>query len=207
MAELVQAVMVLETLVIPACLVLDMELAVEVVDKVALLYVLAVEATKAMFAYLGSKMYERLLKLLSRLLEEFLDKPEKLDPAPKFGKRSLENLATAHPDLQEIANELIQYMDVTVLCGHRSEREQNAAFYAGRSKLMWPRSKHNSMPSKAIDLAPWPIDWQDISRFKKMIELVEMIAKEKKIKLRLGRDFSFKDWPHIELHDKHVEKK
>jgi hypothetical protein len=40
-----------------------------------------------------------------------------------------------------------------------------------------------------------------------MCEHVEEIAKRLGIKIRLGRDFSFKDWPHIELHDKHVVKK
>jgi peptidoglycan L-alanyl-D-glutamate endopeptidase CwlK len=125
----------------------------------------------------------------------------------KFGKKSLERLATVHPDLQAIANELIKVMDVTILCGHRNEREQNAAFIAGNSKLQWPRSKHNKMPSLAVDIAPYPVDWKDISKFKIMCEHVEEIAKRLGIKIRLGRDFSFKDWPHIELHDKHVVKK
>ena len=152
-------------------------------------------------------MYEKALQFILQILEAFLDKPKKLDPAPKFGKRSLERLETCHEDLQEICHELIQYMDVTVLCGHRGEKEQNAAFHAGRSKLMYPRSKHNITPSRAVDLAPWPIDWQDIKRFKEMTDHVVRIAKEKGIKVRMGRDFSFKDWPHVELHNKHKENK
>lgn len=153
-------------------------------------------------------MYEKLIKFLAKILENLLlNKPKKLEPTPKFGHKSLERLETCHKDLQDLCHELIQYMDVTVLCGYRGEKEQNAAFHAGRSKLMYPRSKHNITPSKAVDLAPYPIDWKDISRFKKMTDLIEMIAKEKGIKIRLGRDFSFKDWPHCELHDKHVEKK
>jgi len=156
------------------------------------------------------KLWIELLRIILKALGgSSLKKPEKLETPAAFGKRSLERLETCHEDLQEIAHELIKYMDVTVLCGHRGEREQNSAFNSGHSRLMFPRSKHNKTPSRAVDLAPYQgnvpggVDWKDIGRFKKMVELVEMIAKEKKIKIRLGRDFSFKDWPHVELHDKH----
>jgi peptidoglycan L-alanyl-D-glutamate endopeptidase CwlK len=121
----------------------------------------------------------------------------------KFGRRSMKRLSEAHEDLQAIAHELIKVMDVAVLCGHRTEKEQNAAFHRGNSKLMWPRSKHNKQPAEAMDLAPYPIDWADIGRFNEMCDHVERIAKEKGIKVRMGRDFSFKDYPHVELSEKH----
>lgn len=126
---------------------------------------------------------------------------------PKFGRRSMKRLSEVHEDLQSIAHELIKRMDVSVLCGHRDEKEQNAAFYRGASRLMWPRSKHNKVPSLAMDLAPYPIDWADIARFNEMCDLVEAIAKEKGIKVRMGRDFSFKDYPHVELSEKHKKGK
>jgi peptidoglycan L-alanyl-D-glutamate endopeptidase CwlK len=126
---------------------------------------------------------------------------------PKFGKRSMQRLSTVHEDLQAIAHELIKHMDVTVLCGHRGEKEQNAAFNRGASKLQWPRSKHNKQPAEAMDLAPWPLDWGDIARFNEMCDLVEAIAQDLDIKVRMGRDFSFRDYPHVELHDKHKKKK
>lgn len=121
----------------------------------------------------------------------------------KFGAKSLERLSECHPDLQKIAHELIKEMDVTVLCGHRGEKEQNAAFVNGNSKLQYPRSKHNKVPSEAMDLAPYPVDFKDISRFVDMCKRIERIAKEQGVKIRLGRDFSFKDYPHVELHEKH----
>lgn len=120
-----------------------------------------------------------------------------------FGKKSLERLSECHPDLQAIANELIKEIDVTVLCGHRGEKEQAAAFIAGKSKLQWPRSKHNKTPSEAMDIAPYPVSWTDIGRFQDMCIRIERIAKQLGIKIRLGKDFSFKDWPHVELHSKH----
>lgn len=118
---------------------------------------------------------------------------------PKFGKKSLERIAECHSDLQKIVHELIKEMDVTVLCGYRGKEQQNEAFVKGFSKLQYPESKHNQKPSLAIDVAPYPIDWNDISRFEKMCDIIERIAKEKQIKIRLGRGFSFKDYPHIEL--------
>ena len=126
---------------------------------------------------------------------------------PKFGKSSLAKLETVHPDLQRICRELIKELDITVLCGVRGEKEQNAAFVAGHSKLQYPRSKHNKVPSEAVDIAPYNakkkgIDWNDIPAFIDMCKRVERIAKELGIKIRLGRDFSFKDYPHVELHDK-----
>lgn len=120
-----------------------------------------------------------------------------------FGPKSLERLATCHPDLQAICRELIKEMDVAVVCGHRNEREQESAFINGKSKLQWPRSKHNKFPSEAVDLCPYPLVWDDIARFREMCERIERIAERLKIKIRLGRDFSFADWPHLELHDKH----
>lgn len=117
----------------------------------------------------------------------------------KFGKRSKRNLATCHPDLQEIMNELIKVMDVSILCGYRGKKEQNEAYDKGNSKLQYPKSKHNKKPSMAVDVSPYPIDWEDIMGFERMCGIVEGIAHMKNIKIRLGRDFSFRDMPHLEL--------
>ena len=117
----------------------------------------------------------------------------------KFGKKSLEKLSECHDDLQKIAHELIKEMNVTVLCGYRNEEEQNKAFSNGFSRLQYPNSKHNKKPSMAMDIAPYPVDWNDIHEFIKMCDIIEDIAKDLNIKIRLGRDFSFKDYPHIEL--------
>ncbi|HLD91655.1 MAG TPA: M15 family peptidase [Patescibacteria group bacterium] len=119
----------------------------------------------------------------------------------KFGPKSLKVRGELHPDLQIIVDELIKKRDVSLLCGYRGEEDQNKAFESGNSKLKYPQSKHNKKPSEAVDAAPYPIDWSDIKRFEDMCNLVEEIAKAKNIKIRLGRNFSFVDWPHIELID------
>jgi peptidoglycan LD-endopeptidase CwlK len=117
----------------------------------------------------------------------------------RFSKRSRDNLKQCHEDLQKIAHELIKEMDVVVICGHRNEQEQEQAFIKGTSKLRWPRSKHNKTPSLAMDVCPYPIDWKDTKRFIEMCTRIERIAQELQIGIRLGRDFSFKDYPHVEL--------
>jgi peptidoglycan L-alanyl-D-glutamate endopeptidase CwlK len=121
----------------------------------------------------------------------------------KFSKKSLERLRTCHDDLQLLCHAILEDMDISVLCGHRTKEEQEEAFKAGNSRLQFPKSKHNSKPSLAVDIAPvknGKIDWNDIKLFEKMCKLVEQKAEKMGIDIRLGRDFkTLKDYPHIEL--------
>lgn len=111
--------------------------------------------------------------------------------------------------LQQVVRAAIERMDFTVLCGHRGEVEQNEAYERGFSKLKFPKSNHNSVPSKAVDLAPYPIDWKDLDRFKVLMLIVKSEAAERGIKLRFGWDWNgnekaderFVDWPHVEIDD------
>lgn len=119
--------------------------------------------------------------------------------ANKFGQKSLERLRTCHDDLQLLCYAILEEMDITVLCGHRGEKEQNEAFIKGNSKLKFPKSKHNKVPSLAVDIAPYPVDWNDIKKFEEMCKIAERQAEKLGIEIRLGRDFSFKDYPHVEL--------
>lgn len=116
----------------------------------------------------------------------------------KFSVRSLKNLGQCHPDLQKIAHELIKVRDVVVICGHRGEKEQEAAVKAGASKLHWPKSKHNKVPSLAFDAVPLvngKINWEARAEFVKMREDMRAIADRLGIKVR----FISWDLPHIEL--------
>jgi peptidoglycan L-alanyl-D-glutamate endopeptidase CwlK len=101
---------------------------------------------------------------------------------------------------------VIEVMDITVLCGHRTEAEQNDAYRKGFSKLQFPKSKHNSMPSMAVDIAPYPIDWDDFERFETVASVVKthwnLIPHEERRgwELQWGGDWSrFRDMPHWEL--------
>tara|TARA_Y100000593_G_scaffold95130_1_gene200424 strand:- start:3381 stop:3824 length:444 start_codon:yes stop_codon:yes gene_type:complete len=84
---------------------------------------------------------------------------------PKFGRRSRENLETCHPDLQTLFNEVIKEIDCTVTCGHRNKEDQDKAVASGHSKAQFPHGKHNSNPSTAIDVYPYPIDFEDMDRY------------------------------------------
>jgi peptidoglycan L-alanyl-D-glutamate endopeptidase CwlK len=78
-----------------------------------------------------------------------------------FSEISKERLKTCHRDLQILFAHVITDYDCSVICGHRSSQEQDEAFNSGHSKLQWPNSKHNSVPSLAVDVAPHEntIDW------------------------------------------------
>lgn len=104
--------------------------------------------------------------------------------------------------------EVIKHRDCTVLQGHRGEIEQNECCRKGLSKAPWPKSKHNSVPSKAADVMPYPIDWNDRERIVNFAGFVLGVAASKGIKLRWGGDWNqdgkskdekFFDGPHFEI--------
>ncbi len=117
----------------------------------------------------------------------------------KLSTKGAQKLLECDPRLQVIVNELLEHMDISVLCGYRGKEDQDKAYAEGKSKLKFPLSKHNVTPSLAVDIAPSPIDWNDIGRFNTMLDKVQEIADKHKIKVRLGRTFRFKDYPHVEL--------
>lgn len=73
----------------------------------------------------------------------------------KFSNSSAERLAQAHPKLQSILTEALQYKDFTIAVGFRDKAAQDAAYAGGFSKLKWPASKHNKQPSLAVDIFPY----------------------------------------------------
>ena len=126
----------------------------------------------------------------------------------KFGNTSTSRILTCHQDIQKLFYHVIRNYNCSVLCGHRSENEQNAAFADKKSKLKWPQSKHNSDPSTAIDIAPFPIDWEDHDRFYHFAGYVLANSERLKIKVRWGGDWDsdkefkdqkFNDLVHWEL--------
>lgn len=127
---------------------------------------------------------------------------------PAFGDKSKGNLRQAHPDLQLLFEKVVEKYDCSVICGHRDEMTQNDLFEQGMSKLQWPDSKHNKMPSLAVDVVPYPVDWKDKARFYHFAGYVFGVARSMGIKLRWGGDWdgdlsfsdqNFHDLPHFEL--------
>ena len=127
---------------------------------------------------------------------------------PKFGKKSMSKLETCHEDLQQVFYQVIKHFDCSVLEGHRGEELQNKYFNEGKSKVKFPKGKHNANPSNAVDVVPWPIDWDDTDRMYYFAGFVKGIAAMLDIPLRWGGDWNdntevkdtgFKDLPHFEL--------
>ena len=129
---------------------------------------------------------------------------------PYFGKRSRDNLSTCDKRLQEVLNEVIKHVDCSVIEGHRSEERQNKLYDEGKTKVRYPNGRHNANPSRAVDVVPYPIDWNDRERFHLFAGFVLGIAQSMGIKLRWGGDWNmnfevddnnFDDFPHFELID------
>jgi peptidoglycan LD-endopeptidase CwlK len=133
-----------------------------------------------------------------------------------FSDTSKTKLFTCHRDLQTIFNHVILEFDCTIVCGHRDKADQDKAVAEGKSKLPYPQSKHNAIPSMAVDAAPFiegKIDWtRDQMLF--FAGYVKGIADQLyrigviKHRIRLGADFSgdndvmdekFRDEPHFEI--------
>ena len=127
---------------------------------------------------------------------------------PSFGPKSKGNLGEAHQDLQKLFKKVVETYDCAVIEGYRGQEEQNSAYHSGKSKLKYPKSKHNRQPSLAVDVVPYPVDWEDTKQFYHFAGFVQGIAEEMGISLRWGGDWnsnrlfedqSFHDLPHYEL--------
>jgi len=115
--------------------------------------------------------------------------------------------------LQNILREAIKSVDFTILCGHRNKEDQDKAVAEKKSTLKWPNSKHNFLPSRAVDIAPYfgtgtPLDWEEKAAFARLYGYISRIAEEQGVAIRWGGDWNnnfrtnderLVDMPHIEL--------
>lgn len=125
-----------------------------------------------------------------------------------YSEASKAKLATCDERLQRVFNEVIKHFDHTIIEGHRGKEAQNKAYQEGKSQIIWPNGKHNSMPSKAVDAVPFPIDWKDVNRMCYFAGFVVAIGITMGIKIRWGKDWdmdtdlndqNFQDAPHFEI--------
>lgn len=132
---------------------------------------------------------------------------------PSFSKTSLDRLSTCDIRLQKLFKEVVKERDCSILCGYRPQNEQEEAVRTGKSKVHWPNSKHNKSPSIAVDVMPYPIDWDDRHNLNDFAILVFSKARELNIQIRWGADWDGDgnfweeanweiDGPHWELNDK-----
>ncbi|WOF43759.1 M15 family metallopeptidase [Sphingopyxis indica] len=155
-----------------------------------------------------------------------------------LGQRSLSRLVGVHPDLVRVVKRAAAMAtpaeDFTVLEGVRSREQMCINYGKGRTaaqceakgvpgkyaqpraaKVTWLNNPFASNHRKmfdgfghAVDLAPWPIDWNDLKRFDAVAHLMLRAATIEGVPIRWGADWDQdgkprergeSDSPHFEL--------
>jgi len=119
-----------------------------------------------------------------------------------FGKVSRERMEGVDPDLIRLFGEVVKDFDCTVLQygGKRTLEEQQKMVDAGASKTL--KSKH--IEGRALDITPYPVDWEDKERQYQFASFVFDKAMRMGIRVRWGGWFRaagnkiFYDSPHWE---------
>jgi peptidoglycan L-alanyl-D-glutamate endopeptidase CwlK len=135
-----------------------------------------------------------------------------------IGERSKKNLVGVHLDLVRVvlrADEITS-QDFSVICGVRTKDEQRELYAQGRTKpgpvVTWTlNSRHAPAEDglgRAVDLCPYPIDWNTPSKFDAVAAAMFAAAKELGVSIRWGADWDQdgvprekgeSDSPHFEL--------
>lgn len=108
---------------------------------------------------------------------------------PKFSDDSIAQLATCDYRIQEVLNEAIKVVDFTILEGHRSFDRQRQLYESGSSLSKPGRGKHETFPSLAVDIAPYPIDFTYLPQYYYLAGVILTIASRLGIKMRFGGDW------------------
>ena len=116
----------------------------------------------------------------------------------KLGKRSNQSLLGVHLDLVAVVKMAIEIteVDFSVIEGIRHIERQRQLVKEGKSTTL--NSRH--LTGHAVDMVPYPVDWEDLERFEIMAEAMKTAAKDLEIPIVWGGDWkSFFDAPHFEL--------
>ena len=149
----------------------------------------------------------------------------------KLSERSLERLQGVHPNLVKVVKRAIEIskQDFMVLEGVRTRKQCMVNYGKGRTiaqcvakgvtaqyanpraaKVTWLNdpfaSKH--VTGKAVDLVPYPVDWNDLKKFDAIAQAMLQAAKELGVTIRWGADWDGdgkprergeSDSPHFEI--------
>jgi len=131
---------------------------------------------------------------------------------PRFGKRSRRRLKGVDDNLVRVLDKVVKYFDITIIEGLRSKERQEQLLSEGKTKLKF--GKH--CEGKAVDIAPYPIDWRARDDFHYLGGFVLGMAASMGINIRWGGDWNgssldeearttkdnkFDDLVHFELRD------
>lgn len=120
---------------------------------------------------------------------------------PTFGPTSRKHLNDLDSRIQDVLNEAIKHTDFSIIDGHRDMERQNHYFNEGVSKVRWPHSRHNSFPSQAVDIVPYPGGFENPNAaFDRMATYVLASASRLEVPLEWGGHWKgFPDYAHFEL--------
>jgi peptidoglycan L-alanyl-D-glutamate endopeptidase CwlK len=122
-----------------------------------------------------------------------------------LGESSTKALDTAHPKLQRLMREVDKrlskrkLLDLHISCGHRGQADQEKAFREGNSDKHWPDSRHNTLPSTAVDVEPYPQMWSDPELLMFLIGYIQAVADDMGIEVEVGALWHKRDRPHVQL--------
>jgi peptidoglycan L-alanyl-D-glutamate endopeptidase CwlK len=136
-----------------------------------------------------------------------------------LSQRSISNLRRVHPDLVAVVERAIQIteQDFIVIEGVRTQERQDELWAQGRTKpgpiVTWTKDASTHAIGKdgygrAVDICPFPVDWNDISKFDAIYVAMMSAADEFGVRLRYGGDWDMdgnlrergeSDSPHFEL--------
>ena len=131
----------------------------------------------------------------------------------KLDKNSLALLQGVDETLVNVVKRAIEIseVDFSVLEGVRTLERQRELYAQGRTapgKIVTWTMKSKHIEGKAVDLVPYPLDWNDLDKFNKIKEAMFQAARELDVNLRWGADWDGDgnyrekgeyDSPHFEI--------
>lgn len=136
----------------------------------------------------------------------------------KLSQKSLDKMRGVDPRLVRVVTRAIELttQDFSVLCGVRTREEQTELYTQGRTKpgpvVTWTMQSRHMVASdgygKAVDLVPYPLDWNDLAKFDAISRAMFKAADELNVAIRWGADWDQdgiarengeSDSPHFEL--------
>lgn len=130
-----------------------------------------------------------------------------------LGKTSLARLIGVDETLVKVVKRAIEIseVDFTVLEGVRTLARQRELYAQGRTapgKIVTWTMKSKHIEGKAVDLVPYPLDWNDLGKFDKIKHAMFQAAAEQGVSIRWGADWNGNgtprekgeyDSPHFEI--------
>jgi len=133
--------------------------------------------------------------------------------------RSLKNLEGVNPKLVAVVKRAIQIteQDFVVIEGVRTQARQDELWAQGRTKpgqiVTWTKDAsshgiHKDGYGRAVDICPYPVDWNDLKKFDAIADAMFAASAELDVPLRWGADWNMNgkprergesDSPHFEL--------